>query len=238
MGLSRWNIAWGCARRYLHEMIATVVDFEFKTNGQRTVRSKMPAVITFVEFQSRTKFTNSARSRRLIRNLQLIQNLSQTLHIPLNFEASRIKWLKYTTNLTPFSFSILVPRFDTRKKSDSTQFICWDVLPQYSHLITRRCREHNVYAELMPCTTNLKDLKFTPKGEPDISTFAFLASWTVYTGIILSGSPYSVYDKDSPHVDPAIYDLGVPILGICYGLQVRPESNHYSLDCWQPCVRA
>ncbi|KAJ6493592.1 hypothetical protein C8R47DRAFT_1118916 [Mycena vitilis] len=72
---------------------------------------------------------------------------------------------------------------------------------QYSHLITRRCREHNVYAELLPCTTLLKDVKFKPKG------------------IILSGSPYSVYDKDSPHADPGIYDLGVPILGICYGLQ-------------------
>ncbi|KAF7374112.1 hypothetical protein MSAN_00292300 [Mycena sanguinolenta] len=72
---------------------------------------------------------------------------------------------------------------------------------QYSHLITRRCREHNVYAELLPCTTQMKDVKFKPKG------------------IILSGSPYSVYDKDSPHADPAIYDLGVPILGICYGLQ-------------------
>ncbi|KAF8145744.1 GMP synthase [Mycena galopus ATCC 62051] len=72
---------------------------------------------------------------------------------------------------------------------------------QYSHLITRRCREHNVYAELMPCTTQMKDVKFKPKG------------------IILSGSPYSVYDEISPHADPAIYDLAVPILGICYGLQ-------------------
>ncbi|KAJ6517991.1 hypothetical protein C8R47DRAFT_1085598 [Mycena vitilis] len=72
---------------------------------------------------------------------------------------------------------------------------------QYSHLITRRCREHNVYAELLPCTTLLKDVKFKPKG------------------IILSGSPYSVYDTDSPHADPGIYQLGVPILGICYGLQ-------------------
>ncbi|KAL4065015.1 hypothetical protein V8B97DRAFT_1985030 [Scleroderma yunnanense] len=72
---------------------------------------------------------------------------------------------------------------------------------QYSHLITRRCRELNVYAELMPCTTLLKDIHFKPKG------------------IILSGSPYSVYDADAPHVDPAIFDLGVPILGICYGLQ-------------------
>ncbi|KAK7472575.1 GMP synthase (glutamine-hydrolyzing) [Stygiomarasmius scandens] len=72
---------------------------------------------------------------------------------------------------------------------------------QYSHLITRRCREHNVYAELLPCTTQMKDLHFRPKG------------------VILSGSPYSVYDKDSPHVDPAVFELGVPILGICYGLQ-------------------
>ncbi|KAG6877498.1 GMP synthase (glutamine-hydrolyzing) [Termitomyces sp. T159_Od127] len=72
---------------------------------------------------------------------------------------------------------------------------------QYSHLITRRCREHNVYAELMPCTTKLKDIKFKPKG------------------IILSGSPYSVYDEGAPHVDPAVFDLDIPILGICYGLQ-------------------
>ncbi|KAE9392382.1 GMP synthase [Gymnopus androsaceus JB14] len=72
---------------------------------------------------------------------------------------------------------------------------------QYSHLITRRCREHNVYAELLPCTAKVADLHFKPKG------------------IILSGSPYSVYDKDSPHVDPAVFDLGVPVLGICYGLQ-------------------
>ncbi|KAF9236289.1 hypothetical protein BU15DRAFT_89224 [Melanogaster broomeanus] len=51
--------------------------------------------------------------------------------------------------------------------------------------ITRRCRELNVYAELMPCTTPLADLHFKPKG------------------IILSGSPYSVYDADAPHADPA-----------------------------------
>ncbi|KAL9713942.1 GMP synthase (glutamine-hydrolyzing) [Leucoagaricus gongylophorus] len=72
---------------------------------------------------------------------------------------------------------------------------------QYSHLITRRCREHRVYAELLPCTTRLSEVNFQPKG------------------IILSGSPFSVYDKDAPHVDPAVFEAGVPILGICYGLQ-------------------
>ncbi|KAF9778903.1 GMP synthase [Thelephora terrestris] len=72
---------------------------------------------------------------------------------------------------------------------------------QYSHLITRRCRELNVYAELLPCTQKLSELEFKPKG------------------VILSGGPYSVYDDGSPHVDPEVWSLGVPILGICYGLQ-------------------
>ncbi|KAH8826681.1 GMP synthase [Flagelloscypha sp. PMI_526] len=72
---------------------------------------------------------------------------------------------------------------------------------QYSHLITRRCREHKIYAELLPCTAKVSELHFKPKG------------------VILSGSPYSVYEDDAPHADPEIFNLGVPILGICYGLQ-------------------
>ncbi|KAF2671678.1 GMP synthase subunit B [Microthyrium microscopicum] len=72
---------------------------------------------------------------------------------------------------------------------------------QYSHLITRRLRELNVYSEMLPCTQKLADLSWSPKG------------------IILSGGPYSVYEEGAPHVDPAVFDAGVPILGICYGLQ-------------------
>ncbi|PWN51964.1 GMP synthase [Violaceomyces palustris] len=72
---------------------------------------------------------------------------------------------------------------------------------QYSHLITRRCRELNVYCEMLPCTQKIKDLDWKPKG------------------IILSGSPYSVYDEGAPRVDPDVFDAGVPVLGICYGLQ-------------------
>jgi GMP synthase (glutamine-hydrolysing) len=72
---------------------------------------------------------------------------------------------------------------------------------QYSHLITRRLRELNVYSEMLPCTQKLADLGWTPKG------------------VILSGGPYSVYAPDAPHVDPAVFDLDVPVLGICYGLQ-------------------
>ena len=71
---------------------------------------------------------------------------------------------------------------------------------QYSHLITRRLRELNVYSEMLPCTQKISDLGWEPKG------------------IILSGGPYSVYEKEAPHVDTAVFQLGIPILGICYGL--------------------
>lgn len=72
---------------------------------------------------------------------------------------------------------------------------------QYTHLITRRLRELNVYSEMLPCTQKLAELNWKPKG------------------VILSGGPYSVYAADAPHVDPAVFALDVPILGICYGLQ-------------------
>lgn len=72
---------------------------------------------------------------------------------------------------------------------------------QTSHLILRRLRSLNVYTEMLPCTTKLADLPWKP------------------VGIILSGGPSSVYDAEAPHVDPAVFDLGVPILGICYGSQ-------------------
>jgi len=72
---------------------------------------------------------------------------------------------------------------------------------QYSHLITRRLRDINVYCEMLPCTEDVTKLSWTPKG------------------IILSGGPYSVYEKDAPHVGKGLFNLDVPILGICYGLQ-------------------
>lgn len=72
---------------------------------------------------------------------------------------------------------------------------------QYSHLITRRLRELNVYSEMLPCTQKISELSWKPKG------------------VILSGSPFSVYDPDAPRVDEQVFELGVPVLGICYGLQ-------------------
>ncbi|KAI6785338.1 putative gmp synthase protein [Emericellopsis cladophorae] len=72
---------------------------------------------------------------------------------------------------------------------------------QTSHLILRRLRSLGVFAELLPCTTKIAELTWKPKG------------------IVFSGGPASVYDEGSPHVDPAVFDLNVPILGICYGCQ-------------------
>lgn len=77
---------------------------------------------------------------------------------------------------------------------------------QYSHLITRRVRECEVYSELLPYTMRSQDiLKLETKG------------------IILSGGPASVYDENAPKCDPEIFRLGVPVLGICYGLQVMVQ---------------
>jgi GMP synthase (glutamine-hydrolysing) len=74
---------------------------------------------------------------------------------------------------------------------------------QYSHLITRRIRELHVFSELLPHTTTAEQIKET---EPK--------------GIILSGGPASVYNEEAPSIDPEILKLGIPILGICYGLQL------------------
>jgi GMP synthase (glutamine-hydrolysing) len=73
---------------------------------------------------------------------------------------------------------------------------------QYTQLITRRVREENVYSEIHPHTITLTQVK---EMHP--------------MGIILSGGPMSVYDDGAPRIDPLILNLGVPVLGICYGLQ-------------------
>ena len=74
---------------------------------------------------------------------------------------------------------------------------------QTTQLIARRVRENNVYSEIKPCLISLEDLKaFNPKG------------------IILSGGPASVYDEGAPLLPKEVFELGVPILGICYGAQL------------------
>ncbi len=78
---------------------------------------------------------------------------------------------------------------------------------QYNQLIARRVRECNVYCEVKPYTMPLAEIRaFAPKG------------------IIFTGGPHSVYAADSPQVDPEIFALGLPILGICYGCQLMAQT--------------
>ena len=78
---------------------------------------------------------------------------------------------------------------------------------QYSQLIARRVREQNVYCEVKPCSISPDEIrKLAP------------------IGIILSGGPQSVYESVSLHVDPALFSLGIPVLGICYGCQLMAYS--------------
>lgn len=74
---------------------------------------------------------------------------------------------------------------------------------QYNQLIARRVRECNVYCEVKPYTLSIDEIK---KLEPK--------------GIIFTGGPNSVYDEKSPHISKEIFELGIPVLGICYGCQI------------------
>ncbi len=91
---------------------------------------------------------------------------------------------------------------------------------QYNQLIARRVREANVYSEILPYTASIDRIKsYNPKG------------------IIFTGGPNSVNDPESPSYDRVIFDLGIPILGICYGAQLmakqlggsvyKPEHREY-----------
>jgi GMP synthase (glutamine-hydrolysing) len=74
---------------------------------------------------------------------------------------------------------------------------------QYTQLIARRIREANVYCEILPCTASLEEVR---EREP--------------SGIILSGGPASVYVESAPRLAAGILEIGVPVLGICYGMGV------------------
>jgi GMP synthase (glutamine-hydrolysing) len=91
--------------------------------------------------------------------------------------------------------------------TDPRPVLVVDLGAQYAQLIARRVREAHVYSEIVP-----HDL-----------TASQLATKRP-SGIILSGGPLSVYEEGSPQVDPALFELGVPVLGICYGHQLMAKS--------------
>ena len=83
------------------------------------------------------------------------------------------------------------------------KIVVLDFGSQYSHLICRRIREFSVYAELVPYNIGYEELqKLNP------------------TGIIFSGGPSSVYSSDAPIPENKIFDMNLPLLGICYGHQL------------------
>ena len=86
---------------------------------------------------------------------------------------------------------------------DRKPVLILDFGAQYTQLIARRVREQRVYCEIHPCTLPLDKVRaLAPRA------------------IVLSGGPQSVYEEGAPSVDPALFELGVPILGICYGMQL------------------
>lgn len=85
----------------------------------------------------------------------------------------------------------------------SEKILILDFGSQYTQLIARRVREAHVYCELHPFDMDLEAIReYSPQG------------------IILSGGPKSVYDDEAPAVEEALFDLGIPVLGICYGMQL------------------
>lgn len=92
---------------------------------------------------------------------------------------------------------------DTMDQKASAKVLVLDFGAQYGQLIARRVRDLNVYSEIVPCDISADEIR-----EMNASA------------LILSGGPASVYAEDAPSIDPAIFDLGLPVLGFCYGHQI------------------
>jgi GMP synthase (glutamine-hydrolysing) len=89
-----------------------------------------------------------------------------------------------------------------RMKAEHGGIVVLDFGGQYTQLIARRVREQQVFSAILPCTASLEQIR---RLEP--------------AGLILSGGPSSVYDKEAPKCNPAVLKMGLPVLGICYGMQ-------------------
>lgn len=92
---------------------------------------------------------------------------------------------------------------ETMDQKASAKVLVLDFGAQYGQLIARRVRDLNVYSEIVPCDISADEIR-----EMNASA------------LILSGGPASVYAEDAPSIDPAIFDLGLPVLGFCYGHQI------------------
>src|ERR1700682_5932999 len=96
------------------------------------------------------------------------------------------------------------------------QIVILDFGSQYTQVIARRIRECNVYSQILHYDTPAKEIaKLNP------------------SGIILSGGPSSVYAKDAPLPDKNIFSLGIPVLGVCYGVQIFAHFLGGRVEKWQ-----
>jgi len=91
----------------------------------------------------------------------------------------------------------------THQMAKNETILVLDFGSQYSQLIARRIRECKVYSRIVPFSTSVEEIRAEAPA-----------------GIILSGGPASVYQEHAPKCDPEIFNLGIPVLGICYGLQL------------------
>ena len=113
-----------------------------------------------------------------------------------------------SSNINSVSINLAskIPEITTDNIINRSMIAILDFGSQYSELIARRIRETQVYSEVLPYHTSAENLlKLNLKG------------------IILSGGPNSVYDEGAPQCDPQIFNLGIPILGVCYGMQLMAK---------------
>jgi GMP synthase (glutamine-hydrolysing) len=127
----------------------------------------------------------------------------------VNFFHSHTSYLRKLKKIVTIQTEAIAPITETLSTQDLVNSInrptiaIIDFGSQYSELIARRIRETQVYSEVISYRTTAEQLsQLNPRG------------------IILSGGPNSVYDDRAPQCDPAIWSLGIPILGVCYGMQL------------------
>src|SRR5207245_9806961 len=89
-----------------------------------------------------------------------------------------------------------------RMKAELVGVVVLDFGGQYTQLIARRIREQQVFSAVLPCSSSIEEIR---KLEP--------------AGIVLSGGPSSVYDAEAAKCDPKVLALGMPVLGMCYGME-------------------
>src|ERR1700726_223260 len=114
---------------------------------------------------------------------------------------SRLKLRRDINHGGTMSSGVQMQQHHERPNSERGGVVVLDFGGQYTQLIARRIREQQVFSSVLPCTTTLDEIR---RFEP--------------VGLILSGGPSSAYDADAPTCDHGVLAMGIPVLGICYGM--------------------